>query len=130
MSFYGREMNNADKSMTLTLEPFKRSELKKVLNRLRADLANAPNEVRELFLNFPKLSAELVSFECGFAAGAVVTVLLKPSQLLLDLGFAIRTGNFDFVVVEHPHGFSCVDSGLVELPILSTLEKLPIRSKE
>lgn len=99
------------------------SELSALVDGLLAELPNVPDEVRQLLLNFLKFSPELVSFECGVAAGAVVTILLKPSQRLIDLGFAIRTGNFDFLLVEQSHGFSFVDNGLVELPILSTLEK-------
>ena len=99
------------------------SELSAFLDELLADLSNVPDEVGELLLNFLKFSPELVSFECGVAAGAVVTILLKPSQRLIDLGLAIRAGNFDLLLVERSHGFSFVDNGLVELPILSTLEK-------
>ncbi len=99
------------------------SELSAFWDGLLADLSDVPEEVREFFLNLGNLPAELVCFECGVTSGAVVTVLLKPSQRLVDFGAAIRARNFDFVFVEQSHGFSFVDSGLVELPILPTSEK-------
>lgn len=95
------------------------------LDGLLADLANTPSEIRD-FLNFLESSPELISFECGVAAGAVVTVLLKPSQRLLDFGAAIRAGNFDFLRIKHSHGFSFVDNGSGCVSILSTSEKPPI----
>lgn len=83
-------------------------ELSDFFEGLLTDLSNAPHEVRKLALDFLNLSTELVSFELGLTSGTVVTALLKPSQRLLDLGLAIRTGNFDLVIVKHSHGESPV----------------------
>ena len=109
--------------ITLTVQRFEESELKKELGRLFSDLANATDEIRKTFFNIFKTSSELVSLECGVATGAVILVLLKPSQRLLDLGAAVRAGDLNRLVVEQAHGFSFVENELVELSILPTSEK-------
>ena len=118
-------MISAVRKITLTFEPFDGSELFGVMDELLSDLINAPDEVRNRALYFLDFPSKLIRLESCITSGAVVTVLLKPSELLLDLCAAVRTGNFDFVVIEHGHSFSFVEDGFRELPILSTLEKLP-----
>jgi hypothetical protein len=113
------------KEYTATLEEYEGSELEKVFKVLFADLSNAPDEVRDRALSFFNPLSELIRFESGVTAGTVMPILIKPTDLLLNLCVAVRTGNFDFLVVEHGHSFSSVKSGLVELPSISTLEKLP-----
>lgn len=81
------------------------TELNSYIDQLVANLANAPQEVRQLALRFVDIPSELIRFECGAASGAGVTVLLKPSQRLLDLGTAIRTGNFDLFVIKNAHDY-------------------------
>jgi hypothetical protein len=84
-------------SIELTLDG---SDIIGFLEGLLADLAEAPEGIRERALDLIKTPSEFVCFEQGVAAGAVVPLLLKPSQRLLDLRAAIRTGDFDLLVVE------------------------------
>lgn len=77
--------------------------LDEVLGGLLADLADAPLQIREMALDFIKRSPELVCLEQGPAAGAGVTILLEPSQWLLDLVSAVRTVDFEFLRVKYPH---------------------------
>jgi hypothetical protein len=87
-------------------------ELLEYIEQLRADLADAPLEIRKLALDFIDISPELVRFEFGVTSGSVVTALLKPTQRLLDLGLAIRTGNFDpqlfrrLPAIKHSHKYN------------------------
>lgn len=118
------------KRITLTVERFEGSELHTTWKQLFSDLSNASDEIRVLSFNFLKLSPELIRFESSIASGAVVTILLKPSDFFLDLCLAVRTGKFDFLIIKYGHSFSSVDSRLVELPSLSTLEKLPVKAGE
>jgi hypothetical protein len=107
----------------LTLERFKGSELRKAMDRLLTDLANASNETRSNAINLLKCGPELCRLESGIASGAKITFLLEPSDFLLDICVAVRTGEFNNLVVGNEHGFSFVENELVELPILSTSEK-------
>lgn len=100
------------------------SELSALLDELTPKLAEVSGEVRELLFCLRDIPPDLlVTAEFVFASRTDGTLLLKPSQLLLDLGFAIRTNKLDRLLFERSHGFSFVDNRLVELPILSTLEK-------
>jgi hypothetical protein len=80
-------------------------ELNQVIEALQLDLADAPLQVRQRALDFFDLQPELVSIESGPATGATVPFLLKPSQGLLDLALAVRTGDFDALAVKYPHCF-------------------------
>ncbi len=66
-------------------------------------LADFPHELGQLPLDLVDVPSELVCFEQGVASGAVLPILLKPSQRLLDLGAAIRARNFDLLVVKGSH---------------------------
>lgn len=127
----GKRKSKKGKRITLTHERSEGPELCEVFKQLLADLANAPGEVRKILFDFSNVLPErLVSIEFKVTSRTSGALLFKPSQLLLDLALAVRTGNFDLCVIEHGHSFSSVDSGLVELPSLSTLEKLPIAGLE
>ena len=76
------------------------TELNEFIGRLLADF---PHEIGQLSLDLVDVPAELVCFEQGVATGAVLPILLKPSQRLLDLGAAIRARNFDLFVVKGSH---------------------------
>jgi hypothetical protein len=84
-------------SIELTLDG---SDLISFLEGLLAELSEAPEEIRQRALDFVQVLPELVSFEQGIATGTMVPLLLKPSQWLLDFRAAIRTGNFDLLIVE------------------------------
>jgi len=99
-------------------------KLGELLDGLFTELSKASDDVRKLALEFIEITPELFSFEYSIASRAAITVLFKPSQRLIDLEFAIRTGNLDSLVINRSHGSSFVDNGLVELPILSTSEEL------
>ena len=71
-----------------------------LLADLNFDLANAPGEIRKLALDFSDLNPELVCFERGVASRAVLSVLLKPTQRLLDFAAAVRTGDFEKLLIE------------------------------
>ena len=130
MIFHGEdEMESAEKEITLTLEAYEGSELAKTLEGLFADLLKCPDIFRQFAIERLQILTELISLESNLTSGAATTLLLKPSQTLLDLCFAVRTCNLKFLSVKQSHSFSSVDSGLVELPILSTLEK-PQTSKD
>ena len=79
-------------------------DLTAFLEQLELALADATAEVRELALDFLEGSAELVRVENGMASGAMVALLFKPSQRLLDLDLAVRTGDFDSLIVKYGHG--------------------------
>ena len=70
-----------------------------VIEQLKLDLADAPLQVRKLALDLVDLPFELVGFEQGETTRAGVTVLLKPSQRLLDFAAAVRARDFDHLVV-------------------------------
>lgn len=80
------------------------TELSELLGELLSYFSDAPHDIRKLALDFLDVPFELVSFELGVTSGAVVTALLKPSQRLLDLRLAVRTRNFDLLLVKHSHG--------------------------
>lgn len=128
----GRKLRKSKrlKEITLTIERFEGSELREVLQRLLADLANASSEIQSHALNLLKGVPGLCRLESGIASGAKVTFLLKPSDFLLDICVAVRTGEFNNLIVGNEHSFSSVDSGLVELPSLSTLGKLPMSTQK
>jgi hypothetical protein len=92
-----------DKRMNTVELKAETKELLEYIEQLRADLVDAPLEIRQSALDFIDLSPELVRFEFSVTSGSVVTALLKPTQRLLDLGHAIRTRNFDSPAVEHSH---------------------------
>ncbi len=73
------------------------------LKELEADLAAAPQEVRQLALDLLDLASELADIQSSPTPGAGVAVLLKPSQWLLDFAAAVRAGNLDWLGVEHSH---------------------------
>jgi hypothetical protein len=75
------------------------SLLQECLDALFADLADAPHHVRKLALDLFNIPSELVSVEQGIATGACVPLLFKPSQRLLDFRAAVRTRDFDHIVV-------------------------------
>ena len=79
------------------------TDLAALIDQLKLDLADAPLQVRELALNLLDGASELVCLEQGPASGARVTVLLKPSQRLLDFASAVRARNFNFLGVEESH---------------------------
>lgn len=79
-------------------------ELTQFLKGLLSDLSNVSLEVRQLAFNFLQLSPELIRFEFRAASRTVMTALFKPSQRLLDLRSAIRTGDFDLLFVKYSHG--------------------------
>lgn len=76
------------------------SDLISFLEDLLAELSEAPDEIRQRALDFVQSLPELISFEQGVATGAIVPLLLKPSQRLLDFRAAIGTGDFDLLIVE------------------------------
>jgi hypothetical protein len=78
-------------------------DLEQVVWQLERDLADAPLQVRELALGFIERAPELVCLEQGAATGAGVTVLLKPSQRLLDLVAAVRAGDLEFLAIKGFH---------------------------
>lgn len=80
------------------------TELSRVIGELLSDLSDAPHEVRKLALDLLDFPLELVSLELGVTSGAVVTTLFKPSQRLLDLRLAVRTRDFDLLLVKRSHG--------------------------
>ncbi|MBS0424590.1 MAG: hypothetical protein JSR71_09265 [Proteobacteria bacterium] len=125
-----RNLKKMDKQIILTMQPVDKSELFRVLNELLADLADAPSEIRANAVCLLDEISKLAAIKCVTTPGAVVTILLEPSDFLLNICVAVRTGKFDNLVVGNEHCFSSVDSGLVELPSLSTLEKLPISMEE
>jgi len=75
------------------------STLDECVKELLSDLTDAPGEVRERALDFLNAPSELVSVESGIASGAMVPLLFKPSQRLLDLCAAVRARNFDGIIV-------------------------------
>ena len=79
--------------------------------------------IRNMALCFLDFTPKLISLDVCVTSRTVMSILLKPSNLLLDLGVAVRTGDFNRLVVEQAHGFSFVENELVELPILPTSEK-------
>lgn len=90
----------ATNEITLDLDA---SALEQVLNELLENLADAPLKVRELALGFIKRQPQLAVIDSGPASGAVVPLLLKPSQGLLDLVRAVRAGDLDAFVVKYSH---------------------------
>lgn len=78
-------------------------EFSSILDELLSDLSNAPHEVRKLAFDFLNFSTELVSFEFSITSGTTMAALLKPTQRLLDLCLAVRTGDFDLIIVKHSH---------------------------
>lgn len=99
-------------------------ELSALLDELTPKLADVSGELEKFLFSIRDISFDLlVVAEFVPASGACGTLLLKPSQLLLDLGVAIRTNKFDRLLFERSHGFSFVENELVELPILPTSEK-------
>lgn len=78
------------------------SELTAFLKRLSSELVDLPKEFRKPAFMFFKIKSDLVRFECRTTARAEVTILLKPSQRLLDFETAIRAGNFNFFTIEDP----------------------------
>jgi hypothetical protein len=88
--------NPALSSIEITLDS---SAITAFLEELLADLAEAPEGVRERALDLIKTPSELIGFEQGVATGAVVPLLLKPSQRLLDFRAAVRTSNFDLLSI-------------------------------
>jgi hypothetical protein len=79
------------------------TEVLAFIEALSADLANAPHELRKLCLDFINSGTDLVRVEDCITSGTVVTALLKPTQRFLDFGLAIRTGNFNDIVIERAH---------------------------
>jgi hypothetical protein len=86
------------------------------INELMADLANAPFEIEQFVLDFIDRGFEIVSVKDSVTSGTTVTVLLEPSQRLRDIGTAIRTGNFDHLLIEQPHGVLSKTDGTQILP--------------
>jgi hypothetical protein len=80
-----------------------------LVGELLKHLPDSPRHVREFALNLLDGGGELFSIEQGVAAGAVVSLLLKPTQRLLDFSLAVRTGDFDRLVVKDSHDSSIVD---------------------
>lgn len=77
--------------------------LQGLLKELEADLAAAPQEVRQLALDLLDLAPELADVKDCPTSGAGVAILLEPSQWLLDLAAAVRAGDLDWLRVEHSH---------------------------
>jgi hypothetical protein len=81
------------------------SEIQPILSELNLYIGKLPLEIREFLLGLFDSPAKIFRLENGPAAvGAGLTVLLKPTDLLLDLLSACRTGNFENLVVKRePH---------------------------
>ena len=109
----------------LKLEDPGNSELFRVLDGLLADLANAPAEIQSHALNLSRGGSELGRLENGIASGAEVAFLFKPTDFLLDLCLAVRTGNFDKLVVGNEHGSSLAVNGVVRYSILPAMGEPP-----
>jgi len=110
-------------------EPPESSELFKTLDGLLVELRKATPEIRSNALCLFKSLSNLATAEFVTTPGAPVVIVFKPSDCLLDLCLAVRTGKFDNLIVGNEHCFSFVENKLWELPILSILEKLPDKSE-
>lgn len=86
-------------------------DLGEVLAELSAELANAGSEFAGLALNLIKCPAQLIRIDDGGAVGATVTLLFKPSELLLDLLVALRASDFNGFIVKYPHLRPLSDGG-------------------
>lgn len=79
------------------------SELTLALNNLSAELVDAGDEFVDLAVCLVKMPAQLISFEDGGAVGTTTTILLKPSQLLLDFMTAVQAADLNGFLVIYPH---------------------------
>lgn len=77
--------------------------LQRVLLELELELVDAPLQVRELALDFIDGTSELCRVEQGVASGAVVPILLEPSQGVLDFLSAVRARDFDALLIKYSH---------------------------
>ena len=112
-------------TIELDIENPESSELLRVMRGLLADLANASAEIQGHALKLLEGVPELCRLESGAASGAKITFLLKPSDFLLDLCLAVRTGNFDKLVVGNEHGSSLAVNGVVRDSILPAMGEPP-----
>lgn len=79
------------------------SELSETLTTLSAQIAKAGGEFTNLALDLVKIPAQLVRIDNGATLGATVTLLFKPSDLLLDFVAAVRACNLDDFLIKYPH---------------------------
>ncbi|MXS81554.1 hypothetical protein [Nitrosomonas oligotropha] len=123
-------LNERNGVISFALEKPEESKLIATFNELLADLANASPEIQSNAIRLLKDLSKLATIDSVTTPGAAITILFKPSDFLLDVCIAVRTGKFDNLIVGNEHSFSSVDSGLRELPSLSTLEKLPMNAEK
>jgi len=77
------------------------NEIDAVLSELNLYIPKVPLKVRNLLLRLVDSPSELIRFEHSPApVGAGLTVFLKPTDRLLDLLTACRTGNFENLIVK------------------------------
>lgn len=88
------------------------SEAEAALSELNLYLRDLPLQFRELLLQFFDAGPKLFSFEGGSTVGTSYVATLKPSNRLLDLLFALRTGEFERLRIEagRGHGGEATDS--------------------
>ena len=113
------------KTIELDIENPESSELFRVMRGLLVDLANASAEIQGHAFKLLEGVPELCRLESGAASWAKITFLLKPSDFLLDLCLAVRTGNFDKLVVGNEHGSSLAVNGVVRDSILPAMGEPP-----
>lgn len=74
-----------------------------LLQELELELVNAPLQIRKLALDFIDGMTELCRFKQSIATGAMVPLLLEPSDGMFDLLSAVRACDFDALSVKHSH---------------------------
>jgi len=79
------------------------SDLTKAIADLSSEVHDAGPQFVELAFNLMKRPAQLVAVDDGGTSGATVSLLLKPSKLLLDFLAAMRARDFHGFVVKYPH---------------------------
>jgi hypothetical protein len=98
------------------------------MDRLFTALSHTSHKVGKIAFKCFNIFPELISFKSNVTSVATIALLLKPLQIPLDLSIAIRTGNFEHLVVEQSHGFSFFVNSLLELDILSAYKRPPNRT--
>lgn len=99
----GTPRQNAESGKVVITLRAETGALQMFLEEFEVDLAAAPQEVRQLALDLLDLESELVDIQSSPTPVAGVSVLLKPSQRLLDFAAAVRAGNLDWLSVEYSH---------------------------
>ncbi len=75
-------------------------ELQKVFSELNVQLCNASPKTVGMFFDLFNDSTKLFTIEQGTTTRTRILFVFKPTQSLLDAMAAIRTGNFERLVVE------------------------------